>query len=102
MKASQAGLDIELHVGLAERLPFGDGTFDAVASLLLWTLLEPVVAVDEWRRVVRPEGRILAVDRAHDSAHDRPGTLLDRALSRRACATAQVVTPTRHNAGSSS
>lgn len=85
VKATQVGLDIEFRSGLAERLPFRDDTFDAVTSqLLMWTLLEPAAAVDEWRRVVRPRGRVVAVDRAHDySANLLDGARLAVLLRRR-------------------
>lgn len=42
---------------------FEDGTFDAVTSrYLMWTLREPAVALDRWRRLLRPGGVLAVVD----------------------------------------
>ncbi len=55
--------DIDLCQGDAESLPFQFSTFDLVASRhLLWTLPDPARALAEWMRVLRPGGRILAID----------------------------------------
>ncbi len=46
-----------------EVLPFADGTFDLVVSTLaLHHLQDPVAALEELRRVVRPSGRIVVFD----------------------------------------
>lgn len=47
----------------AERLPFADGSFDTVVST--WTLCsipDPVAALREIRRVLRPDGRFLFLE----------------------------------------
>jgi ubiquinone/menaquinone biosynthesis C-methylase UbiE len=50
----------ELHVGVAERLPFMDGEFDIVSCLgSLEHFSDPTQAVREMRRVTRPAGRLL-------------------------------------------
>lgn len=47
----------------AERLPFKDKSFDLIVSRhLLWTLPNPRDAVNEWIRVTKPNGSILAID----------------------------------------
>lgn len=52
-----------LFQGDAEALPFRSSCFDIVASRhLLWTLPDPGKALAEWMRVLRPGGRILAID----------------------------------------
>ncbi|MRX52143.1 methyltransferase domain-containing protein [Paracoccus sp. S-4012] len=43
--------------------PLADGTFDvAVTRHLAWTLTDPRAAYGEWRRVLKPGGRLLVVD----------------------------------------
>lgn len=69
-------------------LPFGDGAFDAVVSnSVLHFLPDPPAALTEWRRVLRPGGRLVVTDwcadgltgratdlalRIVDGAHRRP------------------------------
>ena len=44
----------------AERLPFADGSFDTVVStMVLCTVTDPVQALDEVSRVLRPGGKLL-------------------------------------------
>jgi demethylmenaquinone methyltransferase/2-methoxy-6-polyprenyl-1,4-benzoquinol methylase len=53
---------VKFYRGDAERLPFRDGTFDAVwssGSIEYWP--NPVAALEEFRRVVRPGGPVLVV-----------------------------------------
>ncbi|WP_290623196.1 MULTISPECIES: class I SAM-dependent methyltransferase [unclassified Archaeoglobus] len=62
-KARKAGVDVDFQVGDAENLPFDNESFDAVISRhLLWTLPNPKKAVEEWVRVVRKGGRVIAID----------------------------------------
>lgn len=52
----------ELHVGVAERLPFADGGFDVVSCVgSLEHVTDPAVALREMRRVCRPDGRLLII-----------------------------------------
>lgn len=47
----------------AEALPFDDGTFDTVvATLVLCTVADPQRALEEVRRVLRPEGSLLFLE----------------------------------------
>ncbi len=68
-KAAERGLPLDLKVGDAEALPFPDNTFDVITSRwVLWTLLQPSVAISEWKRVLKPGGKILAFDvKTHDN-----------------------------------
>ena len=55
----QRGLK-NVHLGAAEKLPFEDGTFDLVTALdVVEHLDDDVAGLREFRRVLRPEGRIL-------------------------------------------
>lgn len=61
--ATKRGLAIKFYQGDAEKLPFPDECFDIVANKhLLWTLPEPEKAVQEWKRVLRKNGTVLAID----------------------------------------
>jgi ubiquinone/menaquinone biosynthesis C-methylase UbiE len=62
-KAATQGLDIHFEQGDAEALPFPPGSFDLVISRhVLWTLPHPEAAIDEWKRVLRPGGRLAIID----------------------------------------
>jgi ubiquinone/menaquinone biosynthesis C-methylase UbiE len=75
----KAGVDADFQVGLAEALPFPDGTFDMVVSQLaihhLPGDLKPR-AFTEMFRVLKPDGRCLIVD------FEPPKTFLGRLLGR--------------------
>jgi SAM-dependent methyltransferase len=65
---------VRFYRGDAERLPFGDDAFDAVwssGSIEYWP--DPVAALREFRRVVRPGGGVLVVgpDAPHSSVFER-------------------------------
>lgn len=56
----ESGLEITLVDAVAEEMPFENGSFDTV--LLTFTLCsveEPLMALREIRRVIRPDGRLL-------------------------------------------
>jgi ubiquinone/menaquinone biosynthesis C-methylase UbiE len=64
-KAAQAGVDVDYRVAAVEALPFLDATFDVVvSSLMLHHLPEDLKprALAEIRRVLKPSGRLVAVD----------------------------------------
>jgi ubiquinone/menaquinone biosynthesis C-methylase UbiE len=49
--------------GDAELVPFRSSSFDIVVSRhLLWTLPNPGRALAEWKRILKPGGRMLAID----------------------------------------
>lgn len=61
--AENLGLKIDFSFGDAEKLPFEDNSFDLVGSkYLLWTLHQPSSAILEWKRVLKPGGKIFAID----------------------------------------
>ena len=73
-KAAMQGLDINFEQADAEALPFPPGSFDlAISRHVLWTLPHPEAAIDEWRRVLRPGGRLAIIDGArYDDASAPP------------------------------
>jgi ubiquinone/menaquinone biosynthesis C-methylase UbiE len=67
-------LPAHLVAAPAEALPFPDDTFDtAVATLVLCTIPDPVAAIDEMARVLKPGGRLLFIEhvRAEDASSAR-------------------------------
>ncbi|MFY9201455.1 MAG: class I SAM-dependent methyltransferase, partial [Methanosarcina flavescens] len=61
--ADNKELEIDFFHGDAENLPFEDNSFDLVTNkFLLWTLQQPSCAVREWKRVLKPGGKIFAID----------------------------------------
>ncbi len=81
--AARDGLASRLHwcAGQAEALPFRDASFDgALAARLLLHVPDPPAVLGELRRVLRPGGRLAAMDWDFDTvAIDHP----DRELTRR-------------------
>ena len=73
LRAARARLDrlenVEVRSGELTRLPLGDGELDAaILSLVLHHVAEPIDALREVRRVLRPGGRIVIIDMM---PHDR-------------------------------
>jgi ubiquinone/menaquinone biosynthesis C-methylase UbiE len=57
------GISIDFKVGDAVRPPVADSSADVIISRhLLWTLRQPEVALANWRRILRPRGRIILID----------------------------------------
>ena len=66
-KAAEQGAAISFEEADAEQLPFAPGSFDLVVSRhVLWTLPHPQAAIDEWKRVLRPGGRLAVIDGQFD------------------------------------
>jgi SAM-dependent methyltransferase len=61
--AAARSLTVDAHRGDAVAPDFPPASFDVVASRhLLWTLREPARAMANWRQLLRPGGRLVAVD----------------------------------------
>ncbi len=61
--AGEHGLPITFQLGDAVHPAFEPGTFDVITCRhLLWTLRQPELAIANWHRVLRPGGRIVAMD----------------------------------------
>jgi ubiquinone/menaquinone biosynthesis C-methylase UbiE len=64
-KAARTAPEIDFRVAPVEKLPFGDAEFDVVlSSLMLHHLPDDLKAqgLTEVRRVLKPDGRLIAVD----------------------------------------
>jgi SAM-dependent methyltransferase len=62
-KAVAQRLAVDARVDDAVAPGFAPASFDAVTSRhLLWTLREPATALANWRQLLRPGGRLVAVD----------------------------------------
>ena len=73
-KAKKAGAEVVFENGLAESLPFPDGRFDVVLSTVMLHHLPLKTrerGVREMRRVLKPGGRLLAIDFAGASRNGR-------------------------------
>src|SRR5215216_2689832 len=69
-KAQRAGMDVAFQIATAQSLPFSDERFDVVLSTVMLHHLPRSgreQAVREARRVLKPGGRLLAVDFATSS-----------------------------------
>jgi ubiquinone/menaquinone biosynthesis C-methylase UbiE len=65
--AREAGLDIAFRHGDAQALPFPDAAFDFIVCRAAFkNFSDPVKALSEMRRVVRPDGTALIIDMRRD------------------------------------
>lgn len=78
--------------GDAQRLPFADGSFDAVVlHLILAVVPEPAACLAESARVLRPGGRILVFDKFLQSGQRAPLRRLANPIMRRLATRLDVV-----------
>ena len=68
-RAGQLGHPATLRQGTAHSLPFADGSFDTVVCTFgLCAIPDPVTAIDEMIRVLRPGSRLILVDHVASSS----------------------------------
>lgn len=66
--AKKHGINVHSAVMDAEHLEFADGAFDTVVSTLsTCTFPNPIIALQEMKRVCRPNGLILLLEHGHSS-----------------------------------
>jgi ubiquinone/menaquinone biosynthesis C-methylase UbiE len=69
-RAAELGLSVDLAEAPAERLPYGDATFNTViCTLSLCSMADDRAAIAEMHRVLRPGGRLVLLD--HVAANNR-------------------------------
>lgn len=62
-RSERAGLPVELHALSADRLPLASASFDCVVcTFTLCTVPDPLAALAEMRRVLRPAGTLLLAE----------------------------------------
>lgn len=62
-KTERTELSVEFERGDAESLAQSDDSYDLVTGRhLIWTLPTPPKAIEEWRRIVRPGGKIVLIE----------------------------------------
>jgi ubiquinone/menaquinone biosynthesis C-methylase UbiE len=62
--AAARGVSVDFQLADGEALPFEGETMDVVVnSRVLWTLLDPQKAFAEWKRVLKPGGKLLCFTR---------------------------------------
>lgn len=61
--AKEAGITADFRVADGQKLEFDNGSFDLIISRnVTWTLIDTRKAYDEWKRVLRPDGKIIIFD----------------------------------------
>jgi len=61
-QATQALVQVVLVRASAQSIPFADATFDAIVTWTLCSIPNPIAALTEMRRVLKPGGRLLFVE----------------------------------------
>ncbi len=67
--AAKAGVDVTFRHGDASHMPFGENSFDLVACRAAFkNFSEPVLAIREMHRVLKPGGKAVIIDLRPDAA----------------------------------
>jgi ubiquinone/menaquinone biosynthesis C-methylase UbiE len=78
-RVQTAHVPITLTQATAEALPFADATFDSVVvTLVFCSVADPLKGLQEIRRVLKPEGKLLMLE--HVRSHNRLAALVQSAL----------------------
>ena len=82
--AARAAVDAEFRQGNAAALPFADGTFDFIVCRAAFkNFSNPVTALGEMHRVLRPGGKALIIDMRNDASNEAiDSTVEDMRLGR--------------------
>ena len=76
--AAKAGVSVDFRLGNASQMPFADNAFDfLVCTAAFKNFTEPVRALQEMHRVLRPGGQVLIVDLRRDA----PQAAIDKAVN---------------------
>lgn len=77
--AREAGVEIDFRHGNASNMPFEDGIFDLIVCRAAFkNFSEPVMAVKEMRRVLRPGGKALIIDLRRDTPRETIDAYVDK------------------------
>ncbi|HTY84475.1 MAG TPA: methyltransferase domain-containing protein [Silvibacterium sp.] len=77
--AEAARVKIDFRNGNASRMPFGEGSFDFVVCRAAFkNLSEPMKAIEEMHRVLRPGGKGVIIDLRRDASMTMISTYVDR------------------------
>ena len=81
--ARKAGVKIDFRLGNAAAMPFADESFDMTyCAAAFKNFSEPVRALDEMYRVLRPEGEAVVVDLCKDASLDEIDTYVKQSKRR--------------------
>ena len=77
--AEAARVKIDFRNGNASRMPFGEGSFDFVVCRAAFkNFSEPMKAIEEMHRVLRPRGKGVIIDLRRDASMTMISTYVDR------------------------
>jgi ubiquinone/menaquinone biosynthesis C-methylase UbiE len=94
-KATRHGLSIDFEVGVIERLPYPDRSFDVVLSSLMMHHLPDYLkreGLAEVARVLKPGGRLLVLDAVPPSGYRHDGGIEDQPALMRDAGFVQIET----------
>jgi ubiquinone/menaquinone biosynthesis C-methylase UbiE len=81
-KAKEAAVDIDFRLGNASHMPLADGLFDfIVCSAAFKNFSEPVQAMDEMFRVLKPGGTALIIDLRPDASIEEIETYIRKDMN---------------------
>jgi ubiquinone/menaquinone biosynthesis C-methylase UbiE len=82
--ARKAGVHVDFRLGNAAAMPFADNSFDFVySSAAFKNFSEPVAALDEMQRVLRPGAEAVVVDLRKDASLDQINAYVKKSGRRR-------------------
>jgi ubiquinone/menaquinone biosynthesis C-methylase UbiE len=82
--AQSAGVNVDFRHGSASAMPFADGSFDFIYCLAAFkNFSEPLKALDEMNRVLRPGGEAVIIDLRKDCSLDEINAYIKRSGRRR-------------------